>query len=134
MESEIPSMDLSWLEFGVIIACGLGGFFITNAVLEARRVPTKGERKGEDEAEAAERASRSKNEEPQHPKERPWWETLGVSREASSDEIKSAFRREIAKYHPDRVEGLGKELRELAEQKAKEINQAYVVAKRERRF
>jgi DnaJ-class molecular chaperone len=59
---------------------------------------------------------------------------LDVSREASSDEIKSAFRRERARYHPDRVEGLGRELRELAELKAKEINLAYAIAKRERRF
>ena len=130
-------MDLSWLEFAVIVACGFGGFFITNALLEARRGRDKAEHQGGDEAEApnSEKADQAENEEaPQHPKERSWWETLGVSRDASSDEIKSAFRREIAKYHPDRVEGMGKELRELAEQKAKEINRAYMIAKGERRF
>jgi DnaJ-domain-containing protein 1 len=45
-----------------------------------------------------------------------------------------AFRREISKYHPDRVEGLGIELRELADQKAKEVNRAYALAKEQRRF
>jgi DnaJ-domain-containing protein 1 len=42
---------------------------------------------------------------------RPWWEVLNVDRNASVDQIKEAFRREISKYHPDRVEGLGVELR-----------------------
>jgi DnaJ-class molecular chaperone len=37
-------------------------------------------------------------------------------------------------YHPDRVEGLGIELRELAERKAKEVNNAYATAKQQRRF
>jgi len=38
-------------------------------------------------------------------------EVLNVDRNASVDQIKEAFRREISKYHPDRVEGLGVELR-----------------------
>jgi len=59
---------------------------------------------------------------------------LGVTEGAPPDEIKIAFRKEIARYHPDRVASLGRELRELAEQKAKEINWAYAAAKRERRF
>jgi DnaJ like chaperone protein len=40
----------------------------------------------------------------------------------------------MSKYHPDRVEGLGIELRELAERKAKELNQAYTSAKQHRGF
>ena len=84
-------MDLSWFEFGVIVVCGLGGFLITSAVLESRRAKDKANRAGGDEAEApkGEKANRSKNEEAsQQSRERSWWETLGVSREASSDEIK----------------------------------------------
>jgi len=57
-----------------------------------------------------------------------------VNESATPEEIKSAFRKEISKYHPDRVEGLGIELRELAELKAKEVNQAYTFAKQHRRF
>jgi DnaJ-class molecular chaperone len=37
---------------------------------------------------------------------RLWWETLNVDENASPEQIKSAFRKEISKYHPDRVEGL----------------------------
>lgn len=59
---------------------------------------------------------------------RPWHEVLGVPSNASLAEIKVAYRRCIARYHPDRVADLGEELRELAEKHAKEINQAYALA------
>ncbi len=50
-----------------------------------------------------------------------YYETLGVNKEASADEIKSAYRRLAKKYHPD----LNK-TPEAAE-KFKEINEAYEV-------
>jgi hypothetical protein len=131
-------MDLGWIEFSVIIGCGLIGFFVVNAVLESRRFEngTSNQDGAGAGSEQSEKARRSEDEEvPRPEKSDPsWWDILGVSEQASSDEIKSAFRREITRYHPDRVEGLGRELRELAEQRAKEINLAYAVAKRELRF
>jgi DnaJ like chaperone protein len=53
------------------------------------------------------------------------YDVLGVARGASSDEIKSAYRRLAAKYHPDKVSHLGAEFRELADRKFKEIQEAY---------
>lgn len=50
-----------------------------------------------------------------------YYETLGVSKNASDAEIKSAFRKLAKQYHPD----LNKE--EGAEAKFKEINEAYTV-------
>jgi len=130
-------MDLGWIEFSVIIGCGLIGFFVVNAFLEHRRTNDETSRQGRSEAgsEQTKEDGEPKNEQTARPNsQRSWWEILGVSKEASPDDIKTAFRKEIARYHPDRVEGLGSELRELAEQKAKEINWAYAAAKRERRF
>src|SRR5687768_8237100 len=50
---------------------------------------------------------------------------LEVSADAPVDEIKRAFRREIAKYHPDKVQHLGKEFQDIAAVKAAELTQAY---------
>jgi hypothetical protein len=55
---------------------------------------------------------------------------LGVRRGASFDEIRRAYRERMKEYHPDKVAGLGAELRELAERKAKEINMAFEELKR----
>ena len=54
-----------------------------------------------------------------------YYEMLDVAPAASVDEIKRAFRREIAKYHPDKVQHLGKEFQEIAAIKAAELTQAY---------
>ena len=50
---------------------------------------------------------------------------LGVEPGATPEEIRQAYRRLAAQYHPDKVAHLGEELRALAEQRFKEIQQAY---------
>jgi len=53
-------------------------------------------------------------------------EILGVRPDASIDEIKEAFRERVKMYHPDNVPAhLAPELRQLAEERTKEINEAY---------
>lgn len=59
---------------------------------------------------------------------KPWYEVLQVPTYASLDDVKQAYRRRIAEYHPDKTSGLGDDLRALAEQKSKEINVAYETA------
>ena len=59
-----------------------------------------------------------------------WYLVLEVSESAALSEITVQYKRKIRDYHPDKVASLGKELRELAEFKSKEINSAYEYAKR----
>ena len=53
------------------------------------------------------------------------YDVLGVPNTATMDEIKSAYRKLAAQYHPDKVAHLGDEFRSLAENRFKEIQQAY---------
>ncbi len=54
---------------------------------------------------------------------RDYYEVLGVSRDASKDEIKKAYRKLAKKYHPD----MNPDNREEAEERFKEISEAYAV-------
>jgi hypothetical protein len=50
---------------------------------------------------------------------------LSVEPTADADTIKKAFRREIARYHPDKVVHLGPEFQEMAATRAAELTVAY---------
>lgn len=60
--------------------------------------------------------------------EKDYYEILEVSKNASGEEIKHAFRRLAMQYHPDRNPG-----DKVAEAKFKEINEAYEVLKDEQK-
>lgn len=51
------------------------------------------------------------------------YKVLGVSQNASQEEIRKAYLALVKKYHPDRYTDEG--MKELANEKLKEINQAY---------
>jgi len=55
--------------------------------------------------------------------EKDYYSILGVSRGAKKEEITRAYRRLAARYHPDKHQG--NPLADLAEEKFKEINEAY---------
>lgn len=54
---------------------------------------------------------------------RDYYDILGVSKNASQDEIKKAFRKKARQYHPD----VNKDNPKEAEAKFKEANEAYEV-------
>ena len=53
---------------------------------------------------------------------RDFYDTLGVQRDASSDEVKKAYRKLAAKLHPDKNPG-----NRRAEERFKEVNRAHQV-------
>ncbi len=57
------------------------------------------------------------------PDKKDYYEILGISRTASKEEIKTAYRTLAKKFHPD----LNKDNPKLAEEKFKEISEAYEV-------
>lgn len=52
------------------------------------------------------------------------YKVLGITAEATDDEVKVAYRRMALKHHPDRVATLGEDVRKAAEKKFQEINAA----------
>lgn len=61
---------------------------------------------------------------------------LGVSAEADAAEIKKAYRRLMSQNHPDKLaaKGLPESMREVAEERTREINVAYELIKDARQF
>jgi len=56
-----------------------------------------------------------------------YYDLLGVPPTASQEEVKRAFRQQIARYHPDKVQHLGKEFQAMAANRAAELTEAYRV-------
>ena len=55
------------------------------------------------------------------------YEVLGVSPNATDEEVKQAYRKLVKKYHPDQYKGTDYEA--TANEKLKEINEAYDMIK-----
>lgn len=52
------------------------------------------------------------------------YKVLGVTKDATDNEVKAAYRQMALKHHPDRVATLGEDVKRAAEQKFQEINNA----------
>lgn len=52
------------------------------------------------------------------------YKVLGISPDATDDEVRTAYRQMALKHHPDRVATLGEDVRKAAEKKFQEINDA----------
>ena len=64
------------------------------------------------------------------------YKILGISRDATDDEVKKAWRAKAKEYHPDVLRGKGVEdsVIKLAEMEMRRINDAYAAIKKVRGF
>ena len=60
------------------------------------------------------------------------YKILEIEKSATDSEVKKAYRKMASKYHPDKVNHLGDDLKHLAEEKFKAMNDAYQSIKKER--
>lgn len=59
------------------------------------------------------------------------YEVLGISPNATKDQILSAYKQAVKKYHPDKVAHLGEEFSSLANKKFIEIQAAYDILRKQ---
>ncbi|MBR2135413.1 MAG: DnaJ domain-containing protein, partial [Bacteroidales bacterium] len=60
------------------------------------------------------------------------YKILEIDRSATDEEVRKAYRRLAVKFHPDKVENLGADVKKAAEEKFKSIQAAYEQIKKER--
>lgn len=60
------------------------------------------------------------------------YEILEIKPDASDDEVKRAYRRMAMKYHPDKLSGLGEQMKKEAEDKFRRVQQSYEQIKKKR--
>ena len=106
--------SIAWIVVAVLLAAFGAWFYVRHRNLKIR---------SERETPKDEDSSRKSSQ-------KDAYTILGVRRGDTFDEIRRAYRERMKEYHPDKVAGLGSELRELAERKAKEINMAFEELKR----
>lgn len=60
------------------------------------------------------------------------YEILGITKDATNEEVKKAYKKMAMKHHPDKVAGMGEEVTRKATEKFQAINEAYDRIKKER--
>jgi len=54
-----------------------------------------------------------------------YYELLEIAPDSPAEEVKRSFRAQIARYHPDKVQHLGREFQSMAADRAAELTEAY---------
>lgn len=60
------------------------------------------------------------------------YKILEIDKSATEEEVRKAYRRLAVKFHPDKVENLGEDVKKAAEEKFKSVQSAYEQIKKER--
>ena len=117
----------SWV-WGTMLSTWVLLYIIIATILWACRYPFNRERSALTPSETRSKkvnSKASKKEEVSFHQYLSPYQILGIKEGASTEQVKAAYRKQMADYHPDRVAHLGKELQEVAKKKATDINRAY---------
>jgi DnaJ-domain-containing protein 1 len=108
----------------IILGCLVAGYFFTSRIIDSRDVePDNAANTNDAPPEPPPIDSQQTTDMPLSA--RDCYDILGVSAGARAEEIRLAYQRKIAQYHPDKVMGLGEKIQTTAELESKRINRAY---------
>ena len=62
------------------------------------------------------------------------YKILGIDSNATDEDVKKAYREMAKKYHPDKVNSLGEEVKQSATEKFRKVKEAYDYLKQQRGF
>ena len=121
----------------ILVRLLLVSFLLLLGLLLIQRIMSASVGERPDKKKRADNAQRSKDRQRREtrqatPRRAPWWKVLGVSQEATLEEINRHYRQAMRMYHPDKVAGMAPEIIALAERRTKELNAAFSEAKRVR--
>jgi DnaJ-domain-containing protein 1 len=119
--------------FVIIVGCAVAGFWVVSFAIDLFRANVAdAQTKSSVDEDAKSSVDKETETDNKAERNRTWFEVLGVEPTASLEQIKEAYRAQARRYHPDKVQALGQEFREIAESKMKELNLAYQAAIRTR--
>jgi DnaJ-domain-containing protein 1 len=120
----------------VVLLCLISGYQIVNVLLNRKSAAAHGQQSWDDktqrESDRADSASGAGT--PFNSIENHYRQLLGIHDSAGEHEMRSAFRAQLAKYHPGKVTHLGNEFYDLASRRTREIIEAYNFLKRKYDF
>jgi hypothetical protein len=109
-----------WLDDAAVL------YLLWRYVLSPRPSPWRqGQRQGRDQTSDQGQGSWAGGPDSSPSGPRDPYAVLGIGTDATDADIQKAYRTLANRYHPDKVEHLGDEFRELAEKRFKEIREAY---------
>ena len=135
-EFAVGALDLGIAGIGRYTKCGVGVIQSTAHIVHATRRRTAG--RSAQQLEALLRAATWRGSAPGAPPTRDRladaYAALGITPDVSGAEVKRAYRKLISENHPDKLasRGLPESMRQVAEERSREINAAYDLIKESR--
>jgi len=124
------------LKYQPIIACGLGVSILVFYLIRKNNLQTQNREligrcegfahafRDEPSVEFEYSGDESEDSVPEHPETSEWYTELGVSIDATEEEIKKAYKTKIAQNHPDKVAHMDEKFSKLAGEASRKLNWA----------